>query len=174
LKASLAGLRRQEQLLSQERALLEVRSPLDGQVLTWDVARSFAARPVERGQSLLSVGDVKGSWSLELCVPDEQIGYVLTAAEQSHPDGEPLRVSFLLVGELGVTYHGHIDRIARRGHVDEKSGKPVVRVVVWLDEPIKNPRPGAGVVARIHCGRRSLGFVWLHDAWNSVRRRLLF
>ena len=174
LKATLAGLRRQEQLLSQERGLLEVRSPLKGQVLTWDVARSLAARPVERGQPLLSVGDVEGRWSLELCVPDDQIGYVLTAAEQGHVDGAPLFVSFLLVGEPGVKYGGYVDRIARRGHVDEKSGKPVVLVVVRLDEAIENPRPRAGVIAKIHCGRRSLGFVWLNDAWNSVRRRLLF
>jgi hypothetical protein len=174
LKASLAGLRRQEQLLSQERDLLEVRSPLKGRVLTWDVARSLAARPVERGQSLLSVGDVEGRWSLELCVPDEQIGYVLTAAEQARLDDVPLPVSFLLVGEPGLTYRGYVDRIARRGHVDEKSGKPVVQVVVRLDEAIESPRPRAGVVANIYCGRRSLGFVWLHDAWNSIRRRLLF
>jgi hypothetical protein len=28
---------------------------------------------------------------------------------------------------------------------------------------------GAGVVARIDCGRRSLGYVWLHDAIEAVR-----
>ena len=174
LKESLASLRRQEQILTQERALLEVRSPLDGEVLTPDVARSLAARPVERGQSLLSVGKVEGRWSLELAVPDEQIGYVLAAAEEAHRDGAALPVSFLLVGEPGVTYQGYVERIERRAHVDEKSGKPVVEVVAQLDEAIDNARPGAAVVGKIYCGRRSLGFVWLHDAWNSVRRRLLF
>jgi hypothetical protein len=33
-------------------------------------------------------------------------------------------------------------------------------------------RPGATVVARIHCGRRSLGFVWLHEFWEAIRLRL--
>jgi biotin carboxyl carrier protein len=174
LKESLASLRRQAVLLSQERAQLDVRSPLTGQVLSWDVARSLASRPVERGQALLSMGNVQGSWSLELCVPDEQIGYLLTAADQAHGDDIAVPVSFLLVAEPGVTYRGFVERIARRGHVDEKTGKPVVRVVARLDEPIEHPRPGAGVVAKIHCGRRSLGFVWLHDAWNSIRRRVLF
>jgi hypothetical protein len=174
LKASLSSLQRQEQLLVEERALLDVRSPLDGRVLTWDVARSLAARPVERGQPLLSVGNVGGLWSVELCVPDEQIGYVLDSAEQVRGDGLSMPVSFLLVAEPGVEYSGFIERIARRGHVDEKSGKAVVQVVVRLDDPIENPRPGASVVGKIHCGRHSLGFVWLHDAWNNIRRRLLF
>jgi hypothetical protein len=129
---------------------------------------------VERGQPLLSVGNVEGRWSLELAVPDEQIGYVLAAAEVAHREGATLPVSFLLVGEPGVTYQGYVERIARRAHVDEKNGKPVVQVVARLDEAIDNPRPGAGVVSKIHCGRRSLGYVWLHDAWNSMRRRLLF
>ena len=85
-----------------------------------------------------------------------------------------LDVSFLLVADPSVAYRGVVERIARRAHVDEKSGEPVVQVIVRLDDGIENPRPGAGVVAKIDCGRRSLGFVWLHDAWNSVRRRLLF
>jgi hypothetical protein len=30
------------------------------------------------------------------------------------------------------------------------------------------------VRARIACGRRSLGYVWLHDLWDAVRRLATF
>jgi hypothetical protein len=35
-------------------------------------------------------------------------------------------------------------------------------------------RAGARVTARIHCGSRSIGYVWLHDFIDFVRTSLLF
>ena len=29
-------------------------------------------------------------------------------------------------------------------------------------------RPGAAVTAKIHCGRRTLGYVWWHEAWRGL------
>jgi hypothetical protein len=40
------------------------------------------------------------------------------------------------------------------------------------DAPPAHLRPGATVVARVHCGRRSLAYVWLHEFWEAVRLRL--
>jgi hypothetical protein len=39
---------------------------------------------------------------------------------------------------------------------------------------VAEPRPGATVVARIHCGRRALGYVWLHEVWEFIQSRVLF
>jgi len=175
LKETLKSLRRQEVLLESERAELEVRSPLAGRVLSWDVARELTARPVERGQELLSVGHVAGHWQAELRVADDQIGYLLAAEEQAQRRGEALRVSFLLAGDPGTTYEGEVEKVSLRSQASNDEGEPFVLVTVRYDEQqIDGPRPGAGVVGKIDCGRRSLGFVWLHDAWNSIRRRVLF
>ena len=35
-------------------------------------------------------------------------------------------------------------------------------------------RPGATVRARVRCGKRSIGYVWLHDAIAYVQSRILF
>ena len=35
-------------------------------------------------------------------------------------------------------------------------------------------RPGADVMAKIYCGRRSLGYVWFHDVINFIHSRVLF
>jgi hypothetical protein len=29
-------------------------------------------------------------------------------------------------------------------------------------------RPGLSARAQIECGRRSIGYVWLHDVWDTV------
>jgi multidrug efflux pump subunit AcrA (membrane-fusion protein) len=173
LKQELHSLRQQEKLLADQREELVVRAPIAGRVLTWDVAGSLTARPVERGQSLLSVGDVAGRWELELDVPEHQVGYVIAARRQGDQQA-PLPVSFLLVTEPGEIYEGEVRRIALRSHVDEFCSETFVRVTVRFDQPVDDPRPKAIVIGRIHCGRRSLGFVWLHNAWNSIQRRVLF
>ena len=50
---------------------------------------------------------------------------------------------------------------------------PSVEVVAALPPSEKlTLRPGATAVARVHCGRRSLGYVWLHELWEAIRLRL--
>jgi multidrug efflux pump subunit AcrA (membrane-fusion protein) len=175
VKETLKSLRQQEQILRQECAELDVRSPMAARVLSWDVARELAARPVKRGQPLLGLGNVAGSWVIELRVPDDEIGYVLSAHAAASQEGRALPVSILLPADTSVTYEGEVERIALRSQTNEADEEPVVLVTVRsADGAIEAPRPGASVVGKIDCGRRSLGFVWLHDAWNSIRRRVLF
>ena len=65
--------------LAQQQAELALTSPIDGQVLTWDVEQLLESRPVQRGKVLLTVGDLAGPWQLELRLPDHHAGYVLDA-----------------------------------------------------------------------------------------------
>jgi multidrug efflux pump subunit AcrA (membrane-fusion protein) len=175
LKETLKSLRRQQGILNQECADLEVRSPLAGRVLSWDVARELSARPVQRGQELLAVGDIAGRWEVALRVPDDQVGYLLAAQDEARRRGESLTVSFVLAGDAGTEFGGEVERIALRSQSSDQDEEPFVLVTVRFDEQqIDGPRPGAGVVGKIDCGRRSLGFVWMHEAWNSIRRRVFF
>jgi hypothetical protein len=43
-----------------------------------------------------------------------------------------------------------------------------------LRETFSEPKIGAGVTAKIHCGERSFAFVWLHDLIDFVRSKILF
>ena len=43
-----------------------------------------------------------------------------------------------------------------------------------LRETFPEPKIGAGVTAKIHCGKRSFAFVWLHDLVDFVRAKILF
>jgi len=35
-------------------------------------------------------------------------------------------------------------------------------------------RHGAKVIADVHCGRRSIGYVWFHELVDSLRRRFVW
>jgi multidrug efflux pump subunit AcrA (membrane-fusion protein) len=172
LKELLRSLQEQQEVLQLQRADLQIRSPLQGEVLTWNVQQLLEARPVQRGQVLMSVADLKGPWELEMRIPDDQIGYVL---ESQRELGQKLEVRFVLATDPGVTYAGHIARVASLTEVAADDQGPSVLVSVDIDrEKMPQLRPGASVIAKIQCGRRSLGYVWLHDLYRAIQSHIFF
>jgi hypothetical protein len=50
-----------------------------------------------------------------------------------------------------------------------------VRLLVDIDKnDLTDPRPDATATAKVHCGRRSIGYVWLHDLFEWFQTRVLF
>jgi len=165
-KEQLAGLLAQREILEQQQADLVVRSPLAGQALTWNLEELLAARPVERGQSLLTVADLNGPWVVELHVADKRAGHVLAARESQQPE---LNVSFALSADPGTVYQGRLVDTALSTELDD-NGEVTVRAIVAFDRAqVKALRPGATVQARIDCGRRPLGYVWFHELFEFVQ-----
>lgn len=179
LKESLASLIEQREILARQRGQLSITSPIDGQILTWDIADRLESRPVNRGQLLLTVVDVAGDWQLILRVPDRDAGFVRDAllangavANGSLQNGAELTVDFSLTTSTDEPLTGKVREIANRTQVGE-DGQLWVEVVVEFDKSAaKSLRPGASAYARVHCGQRSLGYVWLHDLITAVRRWL--
>jgi hypothetical protein len=164
LKVTLAGLAAQQKILDEQQAALTIRSPIDGQALTWNIDQLLAARPVERGQALLSVADLAGPWILELQVADDRTGHLLAARDEL---GE-LNTRFLLASDPGQEYQGRVTNIAPTTELNAEQ-QPMVRVTVAFDKnAVPALRPGATAIAKVHCGRRSLGYVWLHDLYEYV------
>jgi multidrug efflux pump subunit AcrA (membrane-fusion protein) len=181
-KAQLASLMNQQKILDAQEAELELHSPLAGTVLTWNVQELLAARPVTRGQALLTVADLSGPWIVELRVPDDRIGHVLVAEDERTriKSDEQLAASFLLATEPGKSHVGKVEKISLAADADKTSDKATgttVEVTLSFDRaqiPSDELRPGATVVGKIHCGRRSLGYVWLHELWEAIQSHLLF
>jgi hypothetical protein len=166
LKEQLNGLQVERDLLTEQREALVVRSPIAGEAITWNVEELLAARPVERGQALLTVADLSGPWVVELHVPDDRTGHVLEARSTAQ---QPLAVSFALSAEPGVEYQGTLNDLALATDVDDVAGPTVLATVSFDRKQVSGLRPGATVLARIHCGQRSLGYVWLHDLYEFVQ-----
>ena len=172
LQETVNSLNAQYEILKNKQAESEVRSPMDGEVLTWNVQQLLEDRPVSRGQVLLTVGDLSGPWQLDLRVPDHRAGFVL-AAKEAQPE-KPLDVSYLLVMNPRERYPGTVARLGMRSETSEGNA-PYMSVAVDIDQAaLENRTPGAGVKASIRCGRRSWGYVWLHDVVDTIRTRLFF
>jgi hypothetical protein len=168
LKKLAESLRAQHKILERQQREMSVYSPIAGEVLTWNVHETLENRPVQRGQLLLTIADRSGPWILELHVKDHHIGHVLEAQPAA---GESLPVSFILATDPETTYRGRIEKVAMISENDETHGQSVLLTVALDDaarRSIPELRPGATVLGRIDCGRRSLGYVWFHDLIDAV------
>ncbi|MGC3972204.1 MAG: efflux RND transporter periplasmic adaptor subunit [Pirellulales bacterium] len=171
LRQELAAYDEQLRLLHRKKEQLLVRSPLAGEILSWDVEKLLLRRPVQIGQSLLEIGDVAGAWTLEMEVPDDDVGHVAAAAGLLQ---EPLAVRYRLAASPQKDYFAAVQEVHLAADVRGEAGN-VVLVRAALDDsspPIL--RAGTAAVAKIYCGRRSLGYVWLHDAIDFLRTKVWF
>jgi multidrug efflux pump subunit AcrA (membrane-fusion protein) len=174
LEQKLANSRHELELLQRERSQLVVTSPIAGRVLTWDVGHQLLARPVERGEVLVTVADLAADWQLELDVPDDRMGYVVAAQKELKAD---LPVKFRLSSEEQAEHTGKITEVCQTANVAaDKAARPKPTIVtkVSFDTPKLMKavggelRPGVSARAQIACGRRPLGYVWLHDIWDAA------
>ena len=78
-KARRDGLMRQREVLLKQMQDLEVRSPVEGQVITWDPVSKLNGRYVKRGDVLLRLADLEKPWQLELRMPEDRIAHIRRA-----------------------------------------------------------------------------------------------
>jgi hypothetical protein len=176
LEREIESLESQRQLWETRRGDLEVTSPLDGVVVTWQVRDRLLLRPVEKGQVLLSVADKTGPWELEVHMPDDRLGHVNRAAREAKAAGRDLVVDYILATDPGTRHRGTVREIHEQAEVRGEDGNTVlVRVTIDPDEHEKEELgAGASVTARIACGKRSLGYVWFHDVLSFIQTQVLF
>ncbi len=169
LGVEIAGAEEQVQSLTRQVDDLSIRSPIAGVVATFRIEEMLRQRPVKRGELLLEVMDPAGPWRLELDVPENRLGHILVA--QNKRADERLHVRYVLATATESTYEGSLDKISTRSVVSETEGS-VVPLFATLAEPAPHdPRIGAEVIAKIDCGRRSLGYVLFGDVIEFIRKR---
>lgn len=173
LGETIKSLTAQLEVLKKQQTNLVQRSPIDGQVLTWDAAQLLQNRPVRQGERLLEVANVAGEWQLEVHVADQNIGYINAARRELLAD---LDVAFVLATDPEMTYHGKLKDVSREVRHDPDLGPSVLVTVSVPCEsvPQTHLRPGATVIPHIHCGRRPIGFVWFHELIHTIYARMLF
>jgi hypothetical protein len=166
-REKIKSLEAQYQLLSQDNQRLTHRSPINGTVLDWDVDERLRNRRIRRGQRLFEIAQLDGPWHLELAVPDHRTGHVLEAISRNESG---LQVDFVLENQPANTYRGVTRNVAQATQLID--GAPCVLMEVDMDYRLLDDlRPNATAMAKIHCGRRSAAFVWLHEFYEELRRR---
>jgi multidrug efflux pump subunit AcrA (membrane-fusion protein) len=164
LQQQVRDLSDRQAMLQRELEALKVASPLAGEVVTWNVEQQLAARPLRRGDALLTVAHVAGPWQLELKVPSRSAGRLLAAGEANDRP-----VSFVLATSPGQTLSGAVKEIAPRLEIDESGASFMLVTVEVPHETIENRAPGASAFARIDCGRGTLAEAWFHELIDAAR-----
>lgn len=168
LKQRIAGLEAELALLRAEREALVVRAPAPGVVVTWDAEQRLLGKPVARGEPLVRVAADAGPWVVDARLADGDAGHLRRAAADA-PEG--LRASAVVASAPGITLAGRVAEVAGAAEFDAARGG-VLPVTIALDAdapPADLRRAGATARARIHCGRRPLGYVWFREAWDAIR-----
>ena len=171
LKEWLNSLGQQHEVLKSQRRELSLHSPIEGEVLTWNVEQLLEARPVKRGQFLMTVADLDGPWLLEIRVPDDQIGHIRAAQRDSGPNPT---VSFILATDTSTTFEGRIEKVAMSTETGNDNRSTVLVTANVDRDRIPQLWPGAVAIPKIQCGRKPLGYVWLHELFETIQKRVLF
>jgi hypothetical protein len=176
LQREIESLEQQRKLYETKKHDLEVKSPIDGVIVTWQVRDRLMLRPVEKGQSLMSIADKTGPWELEVHMPDDRLGHVNRAALAAKQAGRELTVDYILATDPGTRHHGNVKEIHEQAEVRGEAGNTVLVRVTIDPERHEKEELGAGatVTARIACGKRPLGYVWFHDVLAFIQSQILF
>lgn len=160
-------------LLEEKMKRLEVLSPIEGEVVTWDVRDNLMQRPVQPGQVMMTVIDPTQEWILEIRMPEKRIQHIQYALEHQ-PDSEQLEVTYIMASDPGRQLTGHVTEIQRLAQPDQAEGQ-IVKLKVAIDkQDIHHLRAGATATAKVHCGTAPLGYTWFHELFEFVESRVLF
>jgi multidrug efflux pump subunit AcrA (membrane-fusion protein) len=177
---------------------MNIRSPQEGIITTWEAKKNLLGRPVEIGTELLQVAATDGDWVLEVEIPDDDMGPILAAKSKLDEDiaagrkkeGTPLLAYFVTMTDPEHRYDGYVVRIAPKAESVAESeqyksqNRHTVKVTVGFTEAvrqdylarnqIKEMRPGAEVRARVQCGRTNLAYYVLRKPIQVFYESVLF
>ena len=174
LEAQASSLDKQIVIYKEKQANLDVLSPMNGIVVTWKLQDYLLRRPVKTGQKLMNVVDPAGEWELEVYMAESRMGYINRTWNEAIANNEDLVVTYILATNPGREFKGRVVDIHGAADVHEDEGNTVkLRVAIQKDE-LPELRPGTGVTAKVHCGRRPIGYVWLHDLIAWLQTNILF
>ncbi len=176
LRREIESIDQQLRLYEHKKKDLEVRSPIDGVIVTWQVRDRLLFRPVERGQVLMSVADKTGEWELEIHMPDDRLGHINRALNEAKAEGRKLEVDYIVATDPGTRHYGTVEEIHEQAEVRGEQGNTVlVRITI---DPTNHEKEelgaGATVTARVNCGPHAMGYVWLMDVMAFFQTQVFF
>lgn len=157
----------------EEQELLEIRSPIDGVVVNWNIRSNLLNRPVELGKNLMTIVPPDTPWQIELEMPERRLTHLLKAQRDSD---QPLKVTFGLVSNPGTEYEGEILRIDNKLDVYSDDGNSALVRVAFPNDSVDPEllRSETRVTAKVHCGTRSIGYVMFHELIETVQSSFMF
>ncbi len=168
----------QRKILNDRREDLKVRAPVDGVVMTFDLENKLRSRPVQPGQILMEIARPEDGLLLELQMPEKRMGHIddyRDAIRKNDPDAQ-LKARFVMTVDPSKNYDATVveehDRAENRG-----TEETTVMIRALIDDPESLPdgtRAGAGVSAKVYCGKRPLGYVCFNELVAFLQKTVFF
>ena len=170
LKAQISNYREQEVILNEIGESMLVTSPLDGQVITWDLEQRLKGRAIQRGQELMEIAAIDDSWQLEIELPVNRYCHLIREMQ-----GTPQpKVSFLLAADTSKRYYGKIVEVEATASLNS-SNEQFIRLTADIEaSDLHIEQARTGVTTKIFCGRTGLGYLLLHDIGEFLQKNALF
>ncbi len=184
------------EIVNEQIELMNVRSPQDGVITTWEAKKTLMGLPVEIGHELLQVSAEDGDWILEVEVPDDDMGPVLAAKSKLDADikagrkkqSDTLPAYFVTMTDPEHRYEGYVVRIAPGAETmaesEQYKNRHIVKVTIGFSEAVRQDylkrnqvevmRPGAEVRARVDCGSTNLAYYLLRKPIQVFYESVLF
>ena len=171
-KAQLESLQRQQSLVKQKLDNLNIFSPHDGQVVTWNLESRLKRRPVSRGEELMEIVDVDKEWQLELDVPSRSIGHIQKEfKDRTENDGDPIEVEFILAADPENIFTGKLIEIGKATVLNSENGPTVNLKIEIDDEQVLDIRQiKSSVSAKVICRKTTLGYSMFHGVSEFVQK----
>jgi len=184
LKKTRESLEQQRELLDIKEKSLQVLSPINGKVVTWDIQELLKGRKVATGQRLMKIADTSSPWELEIFIPEAKMGHIVERLQklQEKDPAAQLEVEFVLATHTGEPIHGVVEKIDTSAEVHGEEGNTVRMRVSFpqdalkdlVNDPSTELKVGADVKAKVFCGKEPIGYVWFSDLFEFVQSRILF
>ena len=143
-------------LLQYRLSNLEVKSPIDGMLISGDLKRAQGS-PLNKGQTLFEIAPLD-SMLVQLAVPADDIPWL--------SPGMPLEIR--LDAYPGEIWRKTLENIQPRAVV--RDGQHVFILETRLDNPDRRLRPGMQGSGKVAAGQASLGWVLFHKIGAQLYR----
>lgn len=154
------------------RSVMDVRSPIDGTIITWNPQQRLKGLVVEPNQTLFSISQLDGQWQLEVKIPHIKVGYVDEALAAARENGEDFIVAeFAMSTNPNKKYSGKLKKVSIRPHTDD-TGIQKYRGIINVDPKdvdASQLRPGAGATVKIFCGKVPMHKAFFHQITDWVK-----
>ena len=171
-KEQISYLDNELKILKAKRGQLIIKSPLAGEITTWDLQHMLAKdRPIRRGDRLAQIVPADRVWIANLLVPSDEISHLLG---EDFAIREDVQVVLTIASAPDQEWTGTITEVSRLAEPAEADQFSQVRIQVTLDgdtQKLNQLRPGTTVVSNIRCGKVSLAYFLFHRVARAIHFR---
>jgi biotin carboxyl carrier protein len=154
-----------------------VFAPLAGKVVTFDAQEQLLGKTVKPGDALLRVAAVKGTWEIELQIPERNLGPIREGLRGN--TAGYVEVDVLLANQPHRTYMGRLYLNGLGGETTVKESNVVLPARVHIADvelvaQLEGLPVGLEVRTKVHCGPRPIGQVWFYELWEFFYEHVIF